>query len=151
MSLVLELHHKYYMLELQSRHNIMGQLIHNYKTWKIFNTTTCIDAFNINDVENLVRKMDKGTGTDDIMLGLSKLYDKFLPTENMMRRLSLMHQELSNTGNLHEFCVTCVYIAAMEILMTKLPDRMHRINSEYCSVAHLVAHSKMKKNYSCWF
>tara|TARA_B100000475_G_scaffold91787_1_gene66377 strand:- start:89 stop:454 length:366 start_codon:yes stop_codon:yes gene_type:complete len=113
---------------------------------KIF-ITTCIDAFDIKDVEDLVRTMDKGHGTDEIMMGLSKLYDIFLPTENTMRRLSLMHQQLCNTGNLHEFCVTCVYIAAMESLITKLPNKMHKIKSEVITIEY----PKIKRTLSCWF
>ena len=109
-------------------------------------TGTCIDVHDLNSVESLVRKMDNGKGTDEIMIQLSNLYNLFLPNELMMRRLSLMHQQVSYTGNINEFCVTCVYIAAMESLSNKLPQKMNRIQSE--SILH---HPKMKKTLSCWF
>lgn len=134
-ALFLALHDKYSM----SKYNTNDYL-------KKYSATTCIDAIDIKSVENLVRRLDTGNGTDDIMLRLSQLYSIFLPSEHMMRRLSLMHQTLSNTGNLHEFCVTCVYVAATESLLNKLPEKMQKIRSE--SVMHK---SRMKKNFSCCF
>jgi hypothetical protein len=109
-------------------------------------TGTCIDAHDLNSVERLVRKMDNGKGTDEIMIQLSNLYHVFLPNEQMMRRLSLMHQQVSYTGNMHEFCVTCVYIAAMESLSNQLPQKMNRIQSE-----SIIKYPKIRKTLSCWF
>lgn len=145
MALFLSLHDKYSILELESKYMNINYMINTNEYLKLF-VSTSIDAIDINSVEKLVRKMDTGNGTDDIMLGLSKLYDIFLPTEHMMRRLSLMHQNLSNTGNLHEFCVTCVYIAAMESLLNKLPEKIQKIKSE-----SILQQSKIKKSLSCWF
>jgi len=108
--------------------------------------TTIIDASDIDDVECLVRNMDRGQGTDDLMLRLSNIYETFLPTQRMMQRLSLMQQKCSESGGKHEFCVTCVYVAAMEILIRRQPDKIMRIKSYCVDIPY-----KMKKTLSCWF
>lgn len=90
---------------------------------------TSIDPMDIESVELLVKKMDTGSGTDVLMYKLSKLYDVFLPSEYTMRRLSLLQQKFSGNGCIQEFCITCVYVAAMGSLLVKHPDKIKRIQS----------------------
>lgn len=117
-----------------------------YVATSIDYVATSIDPMDIKAVETLVRTMDTGSGTDDLMVRLSNLYNVFSPTEYTMRRLSVLQQRFSNTGCLYEFCITCVYVAAMESLLAKLPDRIQRIKS-HCTFEV----SKMRKTFSCWF
>ena len=107
---------------------------------------TSIDPMDIESVELLVRKMDTGSGTDDLMCRLSKLYDVFLPSEYTMRRLSLLHQEFHGNGCMQEFCITCVYVAAMGSLLAKHPEKLKRIQSH--GTFEVLT---MKKTCSCLF
>ena len=129
-------------------HEIHQKKMLRRQSSKVFSkhvVSTSIDPVDIKSVEILVRNLDKGTGVDDLMSSLSKIYKLFSPTEYTMRCLSLMYQQLYETGNLHEFCVVCVYTAAMESLMTKLPPKIYYVKSE-CYIER-----KMVKNASCWF
>lgn len=80
---------------------------------------TVVDAHTVECVEKLVLLADAGKGTDDMLQRLERLLRVFLPNERIMRRLSLMQQSHEGSGNAQEFCILCVYMVAMEILMSE--------------------------------
>lgn len=93
---------------------------------------TVVDVDDIHEVERLVRFADSGNGIDDLMDRLTRIMERFPPNEEIMQRLSLMQQKYMGTGNLKEFCITCVYIVAMEVVVRKARARMCRIRSTPC-------------------
>ena len=90
--------------------------LHSLPKSRRVRTLTLLDAGHVNDVEQLVRCADAGGGTDELMERLTRLFERFPPDEITMRRLSLMQQEYEGIGNLLEFCVLCVYMAATEVV-----------------------------------
>lgn len=80
--------------------------------------STLLDATNVAAVVTLVRILSRpDEGAEELADRLTRLYNLFPPTEMTMRRLSLMHQRHSRDGDLRDFCVTIVYMAATEAIL----------------------------------
>lgn len=113
---------------------------------------TLMDAPDAASVVRLVRLADRGQGADDLVERLDRFFSRFPPDEKIMRRLSLMQQACQGCGDLHEFCVTCVYMVATEVLchpLPMVPPRHTRRVRSSPSVIHLSSFSR--RSISCFF
>lgn len=112
--------------------DVATKLLYNHKILNIQKRlmySTLVDVCDIASVESLVRKLDSGNGTDDLLQRLTRIYERFPPSEKIMRRLSLMQQEYNGHGTLVEFCIICVYIVTMEVVPRISQQNIRRIHT----------------------
>ena len=82
----------------------------------------CIDAPSPDVVINFVRRINRADGADKLAERLERVYERFPPRENSLRRLSLFQQMFEKEGGEREFCITIVYvIASMSVSSQKKP------------------------------
>ena len=86
--------------------------------------TTLVDPRDVRAVERLVRTLDRGTGIDDLLTRLERIFERFRPTETTMSHLSLMQQRTEHSADATAFCVACVYTVATHVLSVSSPDSL---------------------------
>ena len=78
-----------------------------------------MDTPDKNAVQELVERVAQANDdVDAIADKLLKLFIRFPPSEVQMRRLSMMQQDLVNTGGRQEFCLVTVYVVACQSIMS---------------------------------
>lgn len=84
---------------------------------------TLVDLCAARDAVELVEKLDRGRGCDELAERIESLFRIFSPDERTLQRASLFQQEYVGTGGPCEFCTTIVY-AVLLSCVTELAPRI---------------------------
>lgn len=96
-----------------------------------------LDAPTPEAVVQLVRDLSRdGDDTDALAARLERIYARFPPHENTLRRLSLFQQDAQGEGGEREFCLVLAYAVAILCVPRSPPERFKQSSSD-CDLAKL--------------
>lgn len=88
-----------------------------------------LDVRSGEEAETFVRLFDRGTGIEDLVERIARVFEAVPPTEAWMRRMSML-QRRQYPGTARDFACTVLYGVATDVLrVTHVPPRVRRVRS----------------------